>query len=84
MQTGFKIEVFSKKNCAGCEQVKQMLKTRQLVFKEYLIDNPDGISKADLFARIPGVRTVPQVFINDRLIGGVDALVKELATNDYY
>jgi glutaredoxin 3 len=84
MQTGFKIEVFSKKNCPGCDQVKQMLKTRNLVYREFLVDSEDGAVKAELLSRVPGVRTVPQVFIDNRLIGGVQDLVKELATNDYY
>lgn len=83
MKTDYTIEVFSKKACAGCDKVKAMLKSRGLVYKEYMVDSEDGLAKQELFARVPGVRTVPQVFIDGKLIGGAEALVKELATNDY-
>ena len=84
MQTGFKIEVFSQKNCSACNQVKQMLNTRALVYKELMIDDPQSAARKDLFTRLPGVRSVPQVFINDRHVGGLEDLVKELNSNDYY
>lgn len=84
MQTGFKIEVFSQKNCSGCNQVKQLLNARGLVYREIMIDDPRGSNREELFMRLPDVRSVPQVFINDKHIGGLEDLVKELSTNDYY
>lgn len=84
MQTGYKIEVFSKNNCLGCNKVKQLLNTRKLVYQELRIDEPSGTVREELFKRIPNVKTVPQVFINGVLIGGLDDLIKELSSNDYY
>ena len=84
MKTGFKIEVFSKKQCSGCEQVKSLLNVRGLVYKEILIDEPSGAGRKELFDRVPDARSVPQVFIDNRYIGGLHDLVKELSSNDYY
>ncbi len=84
MPTGLKIELFSQANCAGCVQVKNLLNAKNLTYKELKIDDPLGANRQDLFIRLPGVRSVPQVFINDKYIGGVEELVKELSSNDYY
>lgn len=84
MKTGYKIEVFSKKQCSGCEQVKNLLNVRGLVYKEILVDEPSGSGREQLLIRLPNARSVPQVFINNRHIGGVHDLVKELSSNDYY
>lgn len=83
MKTGFKIEVFSQKNCSGCQQVKQLLNVRGLVYRELLIDALEE-NKKELFSRVPNVRSVPQVFIDNRHIGGLEDLIKELNSNDYY
>lgn len=82
MSHDYRIEIFSQKNCAGCRQVKQMLTDRQMLFKEYLIDSDDEY-KTEFFKRLPNARTVPQVFIAGRHIGGLNELVKELHSNDY-
>lgn len=83
MKTGFKIEIFSQKNCSACQQVKQLLNVRGLVYRELLIDALEE-NKKELFSRIPNVRSVPQVFIDNRHIGGLEDLIKELSSNDYY
>ena len=84
MQTGFKIEIFSQKNCAACEQVKQLFNRRGLVYQELLIDSVLGSNRQELFKRLPTVRSVPQVFINNKHIGGLEQVIVELSTNDYY
>lgn len=84
MQTGFKIEVFSQKNCSGCQQVKNLLNIRGLVYREIMVDDPQGDNRKELFKRLPAARSVPQIFINDKHIGGLEDLIKELSSNDYY
>lgn len=84
MQTDFKIEVFSQTNCPGCNQVKAVLNARQLVYAEFMIDDPVGVGRQELFNRLPAVRSVPQVFINGKHVGGLEELVKELKSNDRY
>lgn len=82
MKTSLKIEVFSQNNCAGCVQVKELLKSKNLDFTEYnLSTNPTN--KQLLLNRVPGIRTVPQVFFNDILIGGLDRVQEELKNGDY-
>lgn len=82
MSHDYKIEVYSQKNCAGCNQVKQILTSRKMLFREYLIDT-NSEYKQKFFELLPNVRTVPQVFIGGRHIGGLEELVKELHSNDY-
>lgn len=83
MKTGFMIEVFSQNNCAACKQVKELLSKRNLIYTSYEIDNSPA-AREDFFKRLPAARTVPQVFIDNRHIGGLDDLVKELYHNDYF
>jgi glutaredoxin 3 len=84
MSHDYKIEIFSQKNCAGCKQVKQLLTDRKIIFREYMIDSAtDSQYKKELFKRLPDCRTVPQVFIGGKHIGGLEDLVRELHTNDY-
>jgi len=82
MKANSKIEVFSQNNCSGCVQVKNLLQSKNLAFTEYNLTTQPA-TKQLLFNRVPGVRTVPQVFINDILIGGLKELQEELQKVDY-
>jgi glutaredoxin 3 len=66
------IVVYTKESCPFCVRAKQLLNAKGLPFKEI---NLEGKEKelADLKART-GWRTVPQIFINDKLIGGFTEL----------
>lgn len=63
-----KAVVWSKNNCAYCTQAKQLLKANLITFTECNIDTTASI--ADLQLAVPGARTVPQIFIDNTLIGG--------------
>jgi len=68
-----KIEVYSGDYCPYCMRAKALLKQRQLEFTEYNVqDEPE--KRAEMAARAPGARTIPQIFINDRHVGGCDDL----------
>lgn len=82
MKPNLRIEVFSQDNCAGCEQVKALLTAKKLPFVEYNLTK-DPNNKQLLFNRVPGVRTIPQVFFNNILIGGLQQVKQELNTGDY-
>jgi glutaredoxin 3 len=82
MSHDYKIEIYSQNNCAGCRQAKQILTDRKMLFKEFLID-VNTEHKQELFNRLPNCRTVPQIFIAGKHIGGLEELVKELHSNDY-
>lgn len=82
MKTNLKIEVFSQNNCPGCVQVKELLKSKGLDFTEYNLTT-DPNNKQLLFNRVPGIRTIPQVFFNNILIGGLQQVQQELKNGDY-
>jgi glutaredoxin 3 len=82
MKASSKIEVFSQNNCSGCVQVKNLLQSKNIPFIEYNLST-QPMSKQLLLNRVPGVRTVPQVFINNILIGGLKELQEELKKVDY-
>ncbi|MBX3709846.1 MAG: glutaredoxin 3 [Gammaproteobacteria bacterium] len=67
-----KIIVYTKENCPYCRLAKDLLFTRNASFEEIRIDLDDA--KRDEMLRLSNRRTVPQIFINDQLIGGYDDL----------
>ena len=69
-----KATVWSKYNCPYCDQAKALLKQRNIPFEEKKIG--DGYTKEDLLEAVPTARTVPQVFLDDQLIGGFTELKK--------
>lgn len=82
MKANLKIEVFSQNNCSGCVQVKNLLLSKNIPFTEYNLTTQPS-AKQLLLNRVPGIRTVPQVFINDILIGGLKEVQEELQKVDY-
>jgi glutaredoxin len=68
--------IWSKYNCPYCDQAKALLTQKGLQFEEKKIG--DGYTKEDLLEAVPTARTVPQIFINDKLIGGFTELRKYL------
>jgi len=66
--------VWSKYHCTFCEQAKALLNQRGIPFEERKIG--DGYTKEDLLEAVPTARTVPQIFINENLIGGFTELKK--------
>jgi glutaredoxin len=55
---------------------KSLLQQKGIEFEERKIG--DGYTKEDLLESVPTARTVPQIFINDELIGGYTELQKYL------
>jgi glutaredoxin len=70
--------VWSKYNCPYCEQAKQLLSQRGISYEERKIG--DGWDKEDLLEAVPNARSVPQIFLNDELIGGFTELREKLLT----
>lgn len=64
--------VWSKYDCPYCERTKSLLKLRRVEFEERKIG--DGWSKEELLEAVPTARTVPQVFLDGKLIGGYNEL----------
>ncbi len=66
--------IWSKYNCPYCDQAKALLTQRGIAFEERKIG--DGYTKEELLEAVPNARTVPQVFLNNQLIGGFTELRK--------
>ena len=64
--------VWSKYNCPYCDQAKALLSQRGIEFEERKIGY--GYTKEDLLEAVPNARAVPQIFINNTLIGGFTEL----------
>lgn len=81
-----KITIYSKPACPQCDQAKMLLTSRSMLYEEVIIDvgqekvaNKRYILPEELKKMIPGVKTVPQIFLDDVLLGGLIELRRELS-----
>ena len=68
------IKIYSTSWCGPCKNVKRLLDERGLSYDEIDIEEI-GWSRDDLYD-LTGGRTVPQIIINEKPIGGYDDLLK--------
>jgi glutaredoxin len=68
--------VWSKDNCTFCEQAKNLLTLKGIDYEERKIGY--GWTKEELLEAVPTARAVPQIFLDDNLIGGFQHLVEHL------
>lgn len=54
--------------CPFCQRAKSLLKTKGVQFEEIVLDGKD--QELNELKQRTGMRTVPQIFIDDELIGG--------------
>lgn len=66
------VEIYSKRDCPWCERAKKLFDNLNVEYKEFVLN--EDITKQELQEKIPGVKTVPQIFINNKLIGGFTEL----------
>ena len=71
-----KATVWSKDHCPFCDQAKALLTQRGIEFEERKIGH--GYTKEQLLEAVPAARTVPQIFLDDKLIGGFTELRSHL------
>ena len=64
--------VWSKDNCPYCDQTKTLLTQRSISFEEKKIGH--GYTKEQLLEEVPTARSVPQIVINGKSIGGFTEL----------
>jgi glutaredoxin len=64
--------VWSKDNCAFCDQAKALLEQRNIAYEEKKIGY--GYTREDLLEAVPTARTVPQIFVNNNHVGGFTEL----------
>ncbi len=67
------IVMYSSSWCGYCARARALLEGKGIAFREVKVDE-DPADRAAMLARSGGRRTVPQIFIGDRHVGGSDEL----------
>ena len=62
------VKIYTKTYCPACDLAKQVLKQKGVSFQEFVMDDKPEEMK-ELIEKTQ-MKTVPQIFINDHLIGG--------------
>ena len=68
--------VWSKENCPYCLQAKALLDSRGIEFEERNVQK--DWTREQLLEAVPNARTLPQIFVDEQLIGGFTELRKHL------
>lgn len=77
--------IYSKQGCPACEHAKSLLESKNLEYKEYELDlgqakleRKSYVTVPELLSKVPGAKTVPQIFKNsggsETFIGGFNEL----------
>ncbi len=67
------IEIYSTGVCPYCKMAKSLLDKKGVGFTEIMVDNDPSLMQ-EAIKRSGGRRTVPQIFIDDKHVGGYDEL----------
>ena len=66
------ITIYTRDNCPNCVTAKRIMDAAQLPYSE--VDIMVGERLANFLKEYPSARQMPQIFINDQRVGGVDGL----------
>ena len=69
------ITIYSKNNCTFCNKAKHLVKTLGLTYEEKKMEDFDS-PEAMLEDIGKPVRTMPQIKIDDKLVGGYNQLIE--------
>ncbi len=72
-----KAKVYSFEVCPYCSKAKSLLENKEIEFEEIVIDR----SQIKELMKKTKMMTVPQIFLDDELIGGYDDLVEYFEKN---
>jgi glutaredoxin 3 len=67
------VELYTSPYCGYCHAAKRLLASKSTTFQEIDISRDPG-RRSEMLARTNGNHMVPQIFINDKHIGGCDDL----------
>ena len=67
------IEIYTSPLCGYCSRAKRLLVAKGVTYQEINV-MLDPARRAEMIERAGGGRTVPQIFIDDQLVGGCDEL----------
>ena len=68
------VEIYSKSNCSFCDKAKYYFDHNDITYQEHNVEIPETFKI--LMERNPNARTMPQIFIDDKLIGGYTDLME--------
>ena len=71
-----RIIIYTQNSCLYCQFAKDEFKKRDWEYTEYNLS--DDENKVSLVERLPDAKTVPQIWIDDKHIGGYDELMVHL------
>ena len=69
-----KIKVYTKDFCPYCVKAKDLLKKKNLEFEEINLEGK--FDEINALKEKTGMRTLPQIFIDEKLVGGFSELQK--------
>lgn len=75
-----KIDIYGRPNCSFCSMAKDLLNKKGLQYTEHVVGS--DMTREQFFEMFPGARTVPQITIDGRLIGGYDKLTEWMNSYD--
>jgi glutaredoxin 3 len=67
------VEIYTWTTCPFCIRAKALLAKKGVDYTEYVIDG-DEAARGQMATRANGRRSLPQIFINNRHVGGCDDL----------
>ena len=70
-----KVEIYSKSNCSYCVMAMNFFESKKIDYEVYSTDDPNIFD--EMMKRNPYARTLPQIFIDDELIGGYTDLIEK-------
>ena len=69
-----RVKIYTTTYCGYCLRAKKLLETKKIPFEE--INVTEDTKTRDWLVQTTGLKTVPQIFIDDKPIGGYDDLAK--------
>ena len=69
-----KVEIYSKSNCPFCDKARHWFDSHGYEYTEHKMDGEE--QRLAFYQRVPNARSVPQIFIDNKLIGSYDDFMK--------
>ncbi len=64
------VKIYTTKYCPYCVRAKNLLQSKNVKFEEILVSHDDEAAWIEMEKRSGGMKTVPQIFIDGKCVGG--------------